>query len=568
MENFPENKSNKQSLSSKNDENEKNLVDERLENGLSLRKRKINEILFKKRGFDRFKNEGQKEYQLTNENINVPNEIKNKKYNNPDEFLNDMKKYIQLDNIEFNKFALYYIRIQTISNEGENNKNGFAEMLLKQDFISDILNLIQKHFDNNIIISEGLWIIINILFYQKDNIDLALFLSSQQAIQLYIKILDKKDNNLRMNLYWLLSNLLGTNNRTLSNEILFRLYMSTLFRLYIYKDLENITFSKLSENELSSLINIISRLSDFINDTFIQLEKKEDIKKFKDYNSNVDYDSIKENNNYLFIQSMRIFIKNIENPNLTAYCLYGLSRLSNFLGDSNAFTILFTSGICRKLVKEIIKVEKDEINYAIQIIGNFLSYAQEEILDPIFIEEIINYLVKLLKENKKEQNLRRDIFWSASNLSALNDSKIAEMLAKSGLIKEGLISLYHDNDNVVYEIIFLLDGFFDAQNFEVLINYYKELEYIIHLYTGLKNIYNNTSRGKTYKNDILLEKLLKYIGFLFEIGNSFKGNNIQNKFIIDFENNGGFELLEAMINESNFSQNSLHIAEELLKFRN
>ena len=567
MENKSESKSNRQGQLSKDEEEERNLTEERLANGLSLRKRKINEILSKKRGFERFKNEGQEDYQLTKENINISDEIQNKRYNNPDEFLKDMKKYIQSDNIEFNKFALYYIRIQTISNEATNNKNAFSEMLQKQDFISDILNLIQKYFDNKVIISEGLWIIINILYYQKDSNDLALFLSSQQAIQLYIKILDKKDNNLRMNLYWLLSNLLNNNNITLSNEILFRLYMSPLFRLYIFKDLEDTKFSKLSEMELSYLINIISRLSDFINDTYTQLQKSKDIKKFKDYNSNVDYDSIIENQNYLFNQSITIFIKNVENPNLTTYCIYGLSRLSNFLSDAKIFINLFSSGICRKLVKEIIKVEKDAIIYVIQIMGNFINFAPDELLDSIFLEEIINYFVKLLKENQKEQNLRRDIFWASSNISALNDIKIAEILAKSGLIEEALSSLYNDNDNVVYEIIFFLQGFFDPQNTEVLINYYKKLEYIKHLYTCLKNIYNNTYSGKTYQNDPILEELLTSIGFLFEIGNTFKGENEQNKFIIDFENNGGFDLLETMMNESNFTEKSLACAEELLKYR-
>ena len=64
-----------------------------------------------KRGFNRFKNESQKDYQFSKENINVPDELKNKNYNNPDVFINYMKKYILSDNIELNKFALYYLSI-------------------------------------------------------------------------------------------------------------------------------------------------------------------------------------------------------------------------------------------------------------------------------------------------------------------------------------------------------------------------------------------------------------------------------------------------------------------------
>ena len=54
----------KGSLNFKGTDEEKNLNNERLENSLSLRKRKINEILSKKRGFDKFKKDGKKEYQL------------------------------------------------------------------------------------------------------------------------------------------------------------------------------------------------------------------------------------------------------------------------------------------------------------------------------------------------------------------------------------------------------------------------------------------------------------------------------------------------------------------------
>ena len=62
-------------LMSKEADEEKNFSNDRISNGLSLRKRKINAFLSKQRGFDRFKNEGQKEYQITKEKLEIPNEI-------------------------------------------------------------------------------------------------------------------------------------------------------------------------------------------------------------------------------------------------------------------------------------------------------------------------------------------------------------------------------------------------------------------------------------------------------------------------------------------------------------
>ena len=130
----------KESFMSKEENEEKNFTNERWENGLTLRKRKINEILSKKRGFDRFKNEGQKDYQIIKEEINIPIEIKNKKYDDLDQFLKEIKVYIQSENIEYNKYALYCIRTQTLNNEGSNNKNLFSELLIKQDYIVYIFN--------------------------------------------------------------------------------------------------------------------------------------------------------------------------------------------------------------------------------------------------------------------------------------------------------------------------------------------------------------------------------------------------------------------------------------------
>ena len=149
-------------LISKETNEEKDFANDRITNGLTLRKRKINAFLSKQRGFDRFKNEGQKDYEITKEKLEIPNEIKNKKYDNIDEFLKEMKNYIQSENIEYNKYALYCIRVQTLNNEGINNKNIFSELLQKQDFISNILYLIEKYWNDKQIIAEGLWILINV----------------------------------------------------------------------------------------------------------------------------------------------------------------------------------------------------------------------------------------------------------------------------------------------------------------------------------------------------------------------------------------------------------------------
>jgi len=125
---------------SKENDGEKNFKNERWINGLSLRKRKLNSILSKKRGLEQFKKEGTKEYEIIKEKLDISVEVKNKKYDDLEEFLKEMKNHFKSNNIEYMKYALYCIRAQTLNNDNLNNKNTLSELLYKQDFISDILN--------------------------------------------------------------------------------------------------------------------------------------------------------------------------------------------------------------------------------------------------------------------------------------------------------------------------------------------------------------------------------------------------------------------------------------------
>ena len=547
---------------SKESNEDKNYINERWTNGLTLRKRKLNSILSKKRGLEQFKMEGAKDYEIIKEKLDISVEVKNKKYDELEEFLKQMKIHIKSKDINYNKYALYCIRAQTLNNDNLNNKNVLCELLYKQDFISDILNLIQNNFDEKQVIFEGLWILINILYYKNDNDELIIFLTQDQCIQLFIKILDKKDNILRLNVYLLLSNLLMNNNVGLISQVLFHLYMSTLFRLYIFKDLES-PESKLTENELKYLFNILGRLSDFINETFMDIQSK-NITKFTKYNSNVDLGSIIENNNYLSYHSLILFINNIEKPKLTGNCLYGLAKLTNYL-DPNGFNRFFESGISRKIVKEIIKVPEEELlNFAVQIIGNYINTCPEELLDPIFLEETLQYFVKLIQTYPNKQTLKRDIFWSTSNITSCNNN-YSDLLGKTGMLLLILQSIYSDTELVINEALFVLIGFFDPSNIEIIIKYH-HLDYIKNLYLCLKNLHNKSEPGEAYSNGDTIQKILICIGFIFENGDLLKGNNLPNKFVKDFENNGGFDLLEMMLTQKN--NKYVQIVEKLLEFRN
>ena len=547
----------------KENNEEKNYKNERLINGLSLRKRKLNSILSQKRGLEQFKKEGTKDYEIIKEKLDINFHTKNKKYDNLEEFVKEMKIHIKSNKIEYNKYALYCIRAQTLNNDNLNNKNELSEFLYKQDFISDILNLIQNYINDKQVIFEGLWILINILYYQKENDELILFLSNDQCIQLYIKVLDTKDNVLRLNVYLLLSNLLSNNNSGLVTQILFNLYMTTLFRLYVFEDLED-PKSNLTENEYINLFNILSRLSDFINETFIDIQNN-NISKFTDYKSSVNLAAITENNNYLFYHSFVLFINNIEKPILTGSCLYGLSKLTNYM-EGTIFNLFFESGIARKIVKEMIKVPEEElINCSVQIVGNYINSSPEELLDKIVVEEILQYFVKLIQAYPNKQSLKRDIFWSTSNITSCNIN-FCDLIGKTGMLSLTLKSIYSDTELVINESLIVLLGFFDPSNIGTILDYHT-LDYTKSLCLCLKNMLSKSKPGESYHNSEIIERTLMCIGLLFDNGELLKGNQ-QNKFVKDFENNGGFDLIEMMVARKSLDNRYINAAEELLEFRN
>ena len=538
-------------------------ANDRWTNSLNLRKKRLNEILEKQRGFDRYKKEGNKDYEILKEKLDISNDIKNKIYDDVEVFLKEMKKYIKDANIEYNKYALYCLRNQITNNNNFNNKIYLAEELQKKDFISYILYLFQQYFDNKQILFEGLWIIINILYFIKDSTDLCLFLTNNNCINLYLKILDKKDPCLRLHIYWLISNLLCNDKIKVVEQVLFNLYMSPFFRLYIFKSLDDGV--KMTETEYEMIFNILSRLTDFINETFICL-KTNQIQKFTNYNSEVDFNSIQENNNFLFYHSLKYFILNIENQKLKYYCIYGLSKLTNFLEDQQAYNEFFKSGIVRKLVKQQITYDENSLDFVVQIVGNYLSCTQDDLIDLIFLDEILDFFIKLIKNYPERQFLKRDIFWCVSNITSGNVI-FCEKFAKSGMLEMTLQAIYSGNDLVINEALFTLLGFFDMQNIEIIVKYH-HLDYIKNLTLCLKNLKERIKPGDNSDfNSVIIERIFTCIGFLFENGEILKGN-LRNKFVNDFEKNGGFELLENMLSENIFAQNVQNLGENLLRFRN
>lgn len=527
-----------------NKEDNNNNFEERVNNNLSLRKKKLDQVLSKHR---KIKNNGTSQYEILLQEIKIDENIKKKIYQNIDEFTKEIKVHLKSGNIENNKYAFLCLRRQTLDKNTLNNKVAFVESLLKEDFVSEILNKMNVNFSDRKILYEGLWILINITYFTNDNnSDLTMFLSSKICIEFYMKICQLNDSFLNGSIYWLLDNLIEINNSYVrSRKVLFNIYMSPLCRNYLIDAIEN--KKNLIEANEEQLINILARMAEFVAETSTAIKCRK-IEEFTDYNKNVNYDNLKDNNDYIFYHLFKLFISKIFIKNYVNPAVFALSKLTNYLDNSDICNTFISSGIFRKLIKEEILPEEDMLLSVIQIIGNYLSFVDESLIDKIIIDEVFSYFVKLINKYPSKQMLKRDIFWAASNLTVGTVSS-CESFARSGLLSICLQSLYSDNEIVINESLFVLNGFFDIQNLEIIIKYYN-LDYMKNICQCLKN-WNNNHSGDCCDNENLnlIDKLVQCIGFLLEDGEICRQHSGINQFLNDFDKYGGTELLLQLISE-------------------
>jgi hypothetical protein len=172
--------------------------------------------------------------------------------------------------------------------------------------------------------------------------------------------------------------------------------------------------------------------------------------------------------------------------------------------EEKSFNLFFESGISRKLVKEMIKIPEEElINFSVQIVGNYLNSTPEELLDRIFIEETLQYFVKLIQTYPNKQSLKRDIFWSTSNITSCNNN-FCDLIGKTNMLLLILQSIYSDTELVISESLFVLLGFFDPSNIETIIKYHN-LDYIKSLYLCLKNLLSKNKPGEASQNSDIID---------------------------------------------------------------
>ena len=586
-------------------QNTKSYLNERDEFNLSLRKKKLNNLIFNRRKnllnqINSISNNNKK-YEIDYSKLELPKEIKEKKFNE-ENFSSNLITMLTSNNIDIIKYSIFLIRQTTIK------KNFSIQKLFNSniiDYLFEFLknNILNDNNNNNDIIFEILWIFINFTYEIQEK---SLFIYLSNKMNVYSKIFDKKIDEISYLLLWLFTHLLN------HFEVKSNFYFSNILIDYILP----ITKEKKSKKIFILSIQCLVALCDFIVqiDNIIENDAipEDFLSKYK-----ITKDSIKDNNIFLINNITEIFCQflelkdnifentnnnskdsttvnnnNINNSNNNnnndidsdsieqnkLYVIKGLNQLSvctcsiynqnedisstNIDNLNTMFQIIFKYGILRKIVRN--ELPYNDIANVLQIIGGFLSNINDEYLDKIFLKELINFLYNIVKTLYNNNNtILRDTLWALSNVN-LKDEELLSYFFNLGILKEIIDIIANKEHWIAREALFILNNYT-----------------ICELENGNKNcfsrLYGNNNNLDNVFNAILIfiekNNIKDYISYencyevlnnMFTFGNIVKVNDI-NIILNRFENVGGKDKLNNLLNKIN--ENSAELFEKLIQFK-
>ena len=523
---------------------DKQLNIEREEYSLSLRKKKMNNYLMKRREenleVSQTKKLKKNPYEIIPEKLEISDEIRNKKYNSTSSFSDGMYNLLESKNINEIKFAIYHIRNQTLRSEFP------IDDMYKKNIVDKLMFTLFNNINEYDIVYEITWALINFCL-RINNDNLMIFLTNNPCIQIYIMIFDLKDKSLTENVLWLISNIIIGSDSASEN-----LFFSPIPRNYLLQFVENTEIS----NQITKIcIRIFSSLSQFISTIyrFIQIEGLEN-QLFKKHND-VNVNNIQENIIYLEEHLTNIFLKfvNFNDIEIINDSLFGLSNLSNS-SNLKIHDLIYSSGLIGKIILNQINSSEIISHKILELIGNFLSN-YTGIIEPIIQNQMISYIFEFIKSNNNS-DIKRDSFWIISNLLCIPNINIINVL-NSGIIPFVIDAIQNSENKVGIEGLFIINDIIFNENYtETVINFIKNYEIIKLLISVIQ---------KYYEEPEALKLILKICLHLFEIGNKysnlFDGKNI---FLEEFQRNGGNLYIEKLQNYNdkiiyNFVENIIRV---------
>ena len=504
---------------------DKDLMDssnQRIQNKLSLRKQKVNDIIQKKRllGFNlainnnEIKSKWKLLYNLSN--LEFPKDSREKynlDFNDDEEMLSTSLKYINSDNIIDVKYSI--VLIQMFVNKHTNNElSNYINLM----FISDLFRLIGKFPKNKEIIFNILYILMH-YSYAIDDKNLSTILLSPKAYKIWELCFNLQDYDI---LYGIISVL---NNIILNNQIGgCNLIRSTLVLINLYNFFTNQTIiSQININDKKNVMyDIINNgLCLFCNLLVVSMDRLDR------FTSEEIYTCKQKIINVVICYSD---INNFESYQNCIYSIYSSVQKEMRLFDELEKSNFIQNLLYKKKFFDILKIRF----YANKIFGNFIAYKNK--IDHNLLVEILNFENEYLNVCNVG-SYRKEIFWALSNM-LISDETISNEICNNEEFLNKITYCYNYAFN--YFEINELSYFFTLLLYKINVNnFIKVQKYKLFeiAFEHAKNSLENNLEGL-----ILVFRLLEII---FEFGKCmmkyYDGKNI----VLDkFNVLGGKELLD------------------------
>ena len=439
------------------DKEVKELNDQRKEHFLSLRKKKINNYILKRRlGINNAS------YSIKKEEIVIKEEFKTKHFKDLNDLLNFSSSILGNEKSDINdiKFIICLLKMTEIKND-----NG---EISKSNILKEILKVFNNYINDLIIVDELISILINFTFYLTTETKMNLI--TNEYLNIFAKLATQyfKDETIFQDLIILLGNIVNDN---IQAQKIF--YQTNLFE-EIYKLAQNPKAPKGKKNNcLLFLANFTIGIQ--TNNYFI-------------------------NNNQLLESLTDIMVSNLETEGLTESSLESIGNLSEI--DSLGKYI-----VTKKELFFFI-FEKMQPKYYIQgnkILVN-LTYFNEDI-NLYLIEnykQAIPYIYKLL--NISSNLIRGEMIFLLGNLIEFNHSKINEILYNNGLYDKIFEFIDSPFVEILEKVLYTSNIILSSLNKEGIFRLYQK-----NIHIKLLNILKNDYRRNIIDSvvDAIFEFILK-----------------------------------------------------------
>ena len=437
--------------------NEKQYLFDRDQFTLSLRKNNLNKYLNEKRkiNFIEFQ-KPYKNYEIKISDLNLSQDIMNKNYSDLNNLIIDFKNSLIKNNLDLIQFYILLIRKKSI----DFNCINFINEMYNKNIIEDLFKFLYNNYNNIKLSYEIIWIFINFTTYITD-LNLYLFLSQKNNINIYIKIFDLNDNILNYEIIWLISHIFTY------SELIKNFYFSNIIRDCILKNSENL--DKSNKMNIYIYLKIFEQLTKYIH--FINFNIKNnnivEINKLLIDYPGINIVHLEENNNYLSEHITNFLLKNY-NENESENRLLFLTNLLSLtsLENKKIINLIEYENFIEKNIN--INFNKDEIINFLIILGNIKCLGKKNEIELNL--KILDYIKKNFELYKNNQKIFTLLLWISSNIEFTNE-KYLNYLYEINFIQSLLNYDSYNFNNLVeknYKVIILFFSnyfYFEDWNF-------------------------------------------------------------------------------------------------------